>query len=131
MSRAIIGGVVAMVILALTATSYFVTTTRLEKRIKEDVKVRADKAQELLVQNASLEILSLHRRVEELARDKSFLRALKEKNPAKRALLAEDGFQKFRAKEAGGGGQKTYIMALLDIEGNLVVLQLHDEESCI
>ncbi len=127
MSRAIIGGIVAIAIVVLTGTAYLVTTSRLETRIKQDVRIRVDKAQELLVQNASLEVLSLLRRVEDLARDESFLQALKETSPDRRARLADDGFQKFRS--GAGGGQRTDILALLDIEGDLVVLQLNDEDQ--
>ncbi len=129
MSRAIIGGVVALVIAVLTTTAYFVTSSRLENQIRQDVKVRVDKAQELLVQNARLEALSLLRRVEDLSRDSAFLTALKETNPDTRARIADAGFQKFRA--GAGGGEPTDILALLNIEGDLVVLQLRDVDQRI
>ncbi len=129
MSRAIIAGSVAIAILVLTGASYLVATSRLENRIKRDVKVRVDKAQELLVQNSSLEALKLLRRVEALATDRRLLRALKEPDPAARASLADEAFQKFRASR--GEGERTEILALLSAEGDLVVLQLRDKDTPI
>jgi len=129
MSRAIIAGSVALAIVVLTAAAYLVATSRIENRIKRDVKVRVDKAEELLVQNSSLEALKLLRRVESLATDKRLLRALKDTDPAARSRLADEAFQKFRA--ARGEGEKTEILALLNAEGDLVVLELQDKETAI
>jgi hypothetical protein len=81
------------------------------------------------VQNASLEVLSLLRRVEDLAREPVFLDAIRQPNPDERARLSELGFQKFRA--GAGNGQPTDILALLDIEGDLLVLQLRDVDQRI
>src|SRR5687768_8708897 len=118
MSRAIIGAVAAVVVLALTATAYFVTTSRLEGRIHRDVERRVAKAQELLIQNASLEGLGLLKRANEAARDdEQFVSALKAEGGA-RNEVANVAFRRFLAglddKEA-----RPDFMALADKEGDV------------
>lgn len=127
MTRAIVAGVVAAVVLALTATTYFLASSKLENRLERDARARAAKGAELLVQNAKLEMLTLHRRVEKLARDESLLTALKSKKNQETFDAADRAFQAYRS--AGGG--KTDIAALLDREGNIIVLQLQDEYQTV
>lgn len=121
MSRALIGGIVAAIIAALTLTAYFVTTSRLEAQIEEDVTARVAKAQELLIQNASLEGLGLLKRVEVIARDGAFVRALSAKKPSEAADIANLAFRKFR-QALGRGEPRPDIMALTDANGRLVAL---------
>src|SRR5262245_33052302 len=118
MSRAVIGGVVAAIIAVLTATAYFVTTSSLEGKIRQDVKVRVAKAQELLIQNASLEMLGLLKRAEAVARDPSFAKALGTRADRRQA---ENGFRRFRAALAAGETRPD-VMALTDKTGQLVAL---------
>jgi len=127
MTRAIIGGVVAAVVVAITGTTYFLVSSQLDHRLERDAKARAAKAAELLVQNAKLEMLTMHRRVEKLAADENLLAAVKSKSNKETFDLADRAFQAYRA----GGGGKTDIAALLDREGNLIVLQLQDEYQSV
>ena len=120
MSRPVLGAVVAGIIAILTATAYFVTSGILRGGIERDVKLRVAKAQELLIQNSSLEMLGLLKRTEALARDPGLIKALvggSGPNP----VQAEQVFQKFRASLAAGEDQPD-IMALTDENGKLVAL---------
>lgn len=119
MSRPVIGGVAAAVIAVLTAVAYFVTTSSLENRIQDDVELRVAKAQELLVQNASLEMLGLLKRAEALAREPGFVQALggEEVDP----VGAETVFKKFRAGLSPDERQPD-ILALTDDQGQLIAL---------
>jgi hypothetical protein len=121
MSRAIIGGVVAVVIAGLTATAYFVTTANLEDKIRKDVHVRVAKAQELLIQNASLEGLGLLKRAEALARDPEYVRALRAGTLQDQSDIADLAFRRFRS-ELGDAESKPDIMALTDKTGRIVAL---------
>jgi hypothetical protein len=95
MSRAKIGVVVAAVVAALTLTAYFLTTSSLEQRIEKDVEGRVKRAQQLLVQNASLEGLGLMKRAETFARHPNFPRALDTPNDIARAQIADEAFRQF------------------------------------
>ena len=120
MSRPVLGAVVAGIIAVLTATAYFVTSGILRGGIERDVKLRVAKAQELLIQNSSLEMLGLLKRTEALARDPGLIKALvggSGPNP----VQAEQVFQKFRASLSAGEDQPD-IMALTDEKGKLVAL---------
>lgn len=119
MSRAVIGGVVAAVIAALTATAYFITTSSLEDKVKRDVRLRVARAQHLLSQNASLEMLGLLKRAEALARDPSFPKALGGTRPDPRQ--AENAFRRFRAGLAAGETRPD-VLALTDKNGQLLAL---------
>lgn len=129
MSRAIIGGAVTLLVLVLTGAAYFVTTSRLDSRLERDVKVRVAKAQDLLIQNSKLEGLSLLKRVEDLSRDENLLSALKAETDDVAFERAGMAFQSYRA--GAGGGESIDIMALLDREGDLVVLDLQGEPTRI
>jgi len=125
MSRPVIGGLVAAIIAILTAVAYLVTTSSLEDRIEKDVRLRVAKAQELLIQNSSLEMLGLLKRTEALARDANLLKALvggTGPNPR----LAESAFQRFRASLSPGEARPD-IMALTDENGRLVALVSGDQ----
>ncbi|HTE56161.1 MAG TPA: MXAN_5187 C-terminal domain-containing protein [Kofleriaceae bacterium] len=120
MSRPALGAIAAAIIAVLTATAYFVTSGILRGGIERDVKLRVAKAQELLIQNSSLEMLGLLKRTEALARDPGLVKALvggSGPNP----VQAEQVFQKFRASLSAGEDQPD-IMALTDEQGRLVAL---------
>lgn len=120
MSRPVIGTVVALVIAVLTAVAYFVTTSRLEARIVDDVEIRVAKAQELLVQNASLEMLGILKRTEALSREPGFAEALTAEKGADPVAI-ETVFKKFRASLSPGETQPG-ILAVTDDEGRLIAL---------
>src|SRR5438128_294208 len=124
MSRAVIGGIVAAIIAVLTATAYLVTTANLDGKIRQDVKVRVAKAQELLIRSAELEMLGLIRQSEALARDPSFVKALGDKPDPRQA---ENAFRRFRAALAAGEARPD-VMALTDKGGHLVALVSSDKE---
>jgi hypothetical protein len=120
MSRPVLAAILAGIIAVLTAVAYFVTSGILRGGIEKDVTLRVAKAQELLIQNSSLEMLGLLKRTEALARDPGLVKALvagSGPNPAQ----AEQVFQKFRARLAAGERQPD-IMALTDEKGKLVAL---------
>lgn len=126
MSRAVIGGVVAVVIAALTAAAYFVTTSSLEDRIRKDVKRRVARSQSLLDQTAKLEALGLQKRAEALASDPQFSQALTGESGPDPAL-AERGFKRFRAKIPAGDALPD-VLALTDKQGLIVALLSGDKE---
>jgi HAMP domain-containing protein len=131
MSRPVISGVIAAIIAVLTAVAYFVTTSSLEKDIEKDAQVRVAKAQELLLQNSSLEMLGLLKDTEQLSHDPDVLKSLIG-GSGPNARQAELAFQKFRAKLSGDGDKKAQrrppdIMALTDENGKLVALMSGDK----
>ena len=124
MSRAAIGAVLASLIAVLTGTAYLVTTSKLESGIRDDVEQRVAKAQELLIQNSSLEMLRLLKHAEALALDPKLAEALGGAGEvdAKRGadpVLAESVFKKFRASLSADEAQPD-IMAMTDDEGRLL-----------
>lgn len=121
MSRAIIGGLIAAIILVFTAVAYVVTTSELEQRTHKEVKLRVERAQQQLIQNASLQGLSLLKRVEALATDAMFVSALRAE-PKERKQIARLAFESFVQKRDEGDA-KPDIMALTDATGDLVGLR--------
>lgn len=119
MSRTIIGAVVAAAIALLTGVAYFAATKSLESKISTDVKVRVAKAQELLVQNAKLEMLSLMQRSQVLAREPGFVSAMGGKKTD--AAAVDKVLQKFRASLSTDEDQPD-ILAVTDASGRLVSL---------
>jgi hypothetical protein len=110
-----------VVVAALTATAYFVTTSKLESGITTEVKGRALNAQDLLVQNASLEGLGLLKRVESLARNEEYLEALKVDEPSDRENIANAEFRRFLASLDEGEPRPDFL-ALVDKKGDLIAL---------
>lgn len=126
MSRAVIGGVVAVVIAVLVAAAYVVTTSSLEDRIRRDVKRRVARAQALLDQTAKLEALGLQKRAEALASDPQFARALTAEDGPDPGM-AETSFKRFRAKIPAGDALPD-VLALTDKQGMIVALLTGDKE---
>ncbi|MEM9489047.1 MAG: MXAN_5187 C-terminal domain-containing protein [Myxococcota bacterium] len=121
MSRTLIGGIVAAVILILTAVAYFVTTSSLEQQIRTEIDSRVQRAEQQLIQNASLEGLGLLKRVEALAADQELSRALRAEGK-QRSQMANLAFQRF-VQSLGPGQPAPDIVALTDAKGDLVVQQ--------
>lgn len=127
MSRSVIAAVLAAFIAILTVAAYFVTTSKLEGRIHQDVEQRVAKSQELLVQNSSLEMLRLLKHAEAMALDPKLAEALgndgtdgTEATPPN-PVLAEEVFKKFRAGLKTEEAQPD-IMAMTDDQGKLIAL---------
>ncbi|HUH03340.1 MAG TPA: MXAN_5187 C-terminal domain-containing protein [Kofleriaceae bacterium] len=134
MSRTIIAGVVTILVLVLTATAYVVTSSQLESRVKRDVRVRVDKAQELLVNTSFLDSLRLLTNVESLARDENLTTALEAaKEPgateAEVSARAELAFTKYKLEVARG--EKIDLLAVLNASGDVVVLHLQGESVSV
>lgn len=120
MPRTIIGGIVAAAILVITAVAYFMTTSSLEQRIGKDVRLRVSRAEQQLIQNASLEGLKLLKQVEALAADPAFAKAMGVEGKD-RSAAANLAFRRF-IQSLDQGEPKPDIMALTDATGDLVVL---------
>lgn len=129
MSRTIIAGVVTVLVLVLTATAYFVTSSRLESRVKRDVRVRVDKAQELLVNTAFLDSLRLLTNVEALARDENLMTALEAETEAVASERAEQAFTTYKLEVARG--EKIDLLAVLNANGDVVVLHLQGKSLSV
>jgi len=121
MSRGVIGGIVAVVIAALTGAAYFVTTSNFERKVVADATRRVANAQDLLIQNASLEALGLLKQVEAAARDEVLLEALEQERDTDKEQVANRAFRAFLAKLDEGVARPDF-MALADKDGNLVAL---------
>lgn len=120
MSRAAIGAVLGALIAVITGAAYMMTTSSLEGGIKDDVRQRVAKAQELLIQNSSLEMLRLLKHAEALALDPKLVASLEgELGPD--PLAAEAVFKKFRAGLSPDEAQPD-IMAMTDDRGKLIAL---------
>lgn len=121
MPRAIIGGVIAAAIVAMTIAAYMVTTSRLTTGIEADVRDRVARAQHLLVQNTSLEALSRLNRVEVLAANPRIIAAAKAEERRASASEARTAFNDF-VQALRPGEEKPDIMAILNAEGALLAL---------
>ena len=119
MSRFIIGGIVCVVIGVLTAAASYVSTSRIESRIRTDLNNRVMKAQELLVQNASLEGLGILKQVEMVSRTPDLVRAVRATKRSERSKIADLAFQGFKSSLAPEEAQPD-ILALTDSKGNVI-----------
>ncbi|MCP4444726.1 MAG: hypothetical protein GY811_05175 [Myxococcales bacterium] len=125
MSRAAIGAVLGALIAVITGAAYMMTTSSLEGGIRDDVEQRVAKAQELLIQNSSLEMLRLLKHAEALALDPKLVDSLgggsEEAESGPDPLIAEAVFKKFRAGLSPDEAQPD-IMAITDDRGKLIAL---------
>jgi len=117
MTRSIIGGIVAIVIAALTVTAYLVTTNRLEGDIRLDTEARVQRARGLLERTAQLEGLGVLKKAEALAADPHLLAALKADNPGDRVREANRAFGPFKSDQSDSPPD---ILALVDINGDIL-----------
>lgn len=123
MSRAAIGAVLGALIAVITGTAYMMTTSSLKGGIRDDVEQRVAKAQELLIQNSSLEMLRLLKHAEALAMDPKLVESMHhgEQEVGPDPLVAEEVFKKFRAGLSPDEAQPD-IMAMTDDRGKLIAL---------
>ena len=121
MSRTVIAAVVAAVIAALTGIALFVTSTKLEERLRKDADAKLVRAYQVVQQLNQLEGIDVSNKAERLAAEKEFVAAIKADSPGGRQIQAQVGFQKFTADEKQGA-VKPDIIALVDASGNLLAM---------
>jgi hypothetical protein len=121
MSRTVIAAVVAIVIMALTAVAYFVTSKSFEDRVRKDAEAALRRSYQVVQQLAQLEAIDVGNKAERLAADRSFVTALKSESGMERANQARLGFTKFTSNEKEGD-LKPDLIALVDANGLLVAM---------
>ncbi len=128
MSRTVIAAVVAVVIAALTAIAFFVTSTSFDSTLKKDAEAQLRRAYQNVQQLAQLEAIDVANKAERLAADKSFVTAIKTDSKGERDSQARLGFTKFTSNEKEGA-TKPDIIALVDASGN--VLAMNDTPTVV
>jgi hypothetical protein len=121
MSRTVIAAVVAVVIAALTAIAFFVTSTSFETSIRKDAELQLRRAYGVVQQLAQLEAIDVANKAERLAADRAFVTALKSESGVIRSNQSRIGFSNFTSNEKEGD-VKPDMIALVDAEGNLVAM---------
>lgn len=121
MSRTVIAAVVAIVIAALTAIAFFVTSKSFEDRVRKDAEAALRRSYQVVQQLAQLEAIDVGNKAERLAADRSFVTALKSESAIERANQARVGFARFTSNEKEGD-LKPDIIALVDANGLLVAM---------
>jgi hypothetical protein len=126
MSRTVIAAVVAVVIAALTAIAYFVTSTSFDQRAKADADSQLVRAFSLIGKLSQLGGIDVANKAERLAAIPEFQKAIKTDSESERQSQARIGFQRFLAKTEG---TKPDIIALVDATGN--VLAMNEVQSVV
>lgn len=121
MSRALIAGVVAGAIAIVTIAAYAVTEARIESRTESELRQRVAKAQELLIQNASLEGLQILNRAEAVAAEPAYARALTADSDSDAEAIAGRAFRRFR-HGLSEDDPRPDILGLTDDRGRVVAL---------
>ena len=121
MSRTVIAAVVAVVIAALTAIAFFITSTSFDAKIRKDAENQLRRAYQVVGALAQLESIDVANKAERLAADRSFVGALKSQSNSDRDLQARHGFTKFTSNDKEGD-VKPDMIALVDAQGNLVAM---------
>lgn len=121
MSRTVIAAVVAVVIAALTAVAFFVTSTSIDDKVRKDAESQLRRAYQVVGQIAQLEAIDVANKAERLAADRAFVTALKSESQTERTNEARLGFTKFTSNEKEGD-RKPDIIALVDAQGNIVAM---------
>jgi hypothetical protein len=122
MSRSIIGGIVALVIAALTATAYLVTTSNQEERVQKDLRDRVGRARNQVRQNATLEGLAILKKVEALAATPELLDALKAAEVKDGVALSRDATRAFTEYRANEKSEPPDVLALVNDKGDVVAM---------
>ena len=121
MSRTVIAAVVAIVIAALTAVAFFVTSTSYSDKVRKDAEGQLRRSYQVVQQLAQLEAIDVANKAERLAADKAFVNALKSESASERANQSRVGFTKFTSNEKEGD-IKPDLIALVDANGNLIAM---------
>src|SRR5450432_2311295 len=121
MSRTVIAAVVAVVIAALTAIAFFITSTSLDNKIRNDAEGQLRRAYQVVGSLAQLESIDVANKAERLAGDRGFAAALTTQSSNDRDNQARIAFSKFTSSDKEGD-VKPDIIALVDAQGNIVAM---------
>ena len=121
MSRTVIAAVVAVVITALMAIAYFVTSASYNDKVRTDAEAQVLRSFGVEQQLAQLEAIDVANKAERLAADRAFVEALKTDSTNERQSQARVGFTRFTSNEKEGD-TKPDIIALIDANGNVVAM---------
>jgi len=121
MSRTVIAAVVAVVIAAMTAIAFFITSTSYNDRVRKDADSQLRRAYQVVQQLAQLEAIDVANKAERLAADHSFVAALKASSTVERDNQARLGFARFTSNDKEGD-VKPDMIALVDAQGNLLAM---------
>jgi len=119
MSRTVIAAVVAVVIAALTAIAYFVTSASFDQAAKAEASDRLNSAHGLIGKLSQLGGIDVANKAERLAATPEFVTAIKTDSESERQNQARIGFQRFLAKSEG---TKPDIIGLVHANGNLLAM---------
>ncbi|MEO8550464.1 MAG: hypothetical protein ABI678_10835, partial [Kofleriaceae bacterium] len=121
MSRTVIAAVVAVVIAALTAIAFFITSSSFDAKIRRDADNQLRRAYQVVGALAQLESIDVANKAERLAADRQFVAALKSQSSSDRDRFARIAFTKFTSNEKEGD-IKPDMIALVDAQGSLVAM---------
>jgi hypothetical protein len=121
MSRAKLAVVVAVLLAAITATAYVLTTSSLEKKIIDDVKNQVGRKRDQLWQIASLEALDLMKRADGFARTPAIQQALAQTDPKAVELGAAQGIREALANVKEGEAKPDFL-AVVNKDGQMVAI---------
>src|SRR3569623_2889599 len=116
MSRTVIAAVVAVVIAALTAVAFFVTSTSIDDKVRKDAESQLRRAYQVVGQLAQLEAIEVANKAERLAADRAFVTALKSESSTARNHAARLAYTKCTSNEKEGDLQPD-IIALVHAQG--------------
>ncbi|MEJ7600729.1 MAG: MXAN_5187 C-terminal domain-containing protein [Kofleriaceae bacterium] len=128
MSRTVIAGVVAAVIVALTAFAFFITSKQADQRVQTDADANLKRAYQVVQRLKTLEMVEVTNKVERLSARPEFVAAIKSTSSAERLQQARIGFQKFTSDDKQGT-TKPDIIALVDATGD--ILAMHDVPTVV
>jgi len=115
MSRTVIAAVVAIVIAALTAVAFFVTSTSFTDKIRKDAEAQLRRSYGNVQQLAQLEAIDVANKAERIAADRAFVTAIKSESATERANQARIGFANFTSNLKGDKGDLVPdLIALVD-----------------
>lgn len=121
MSRTVIAAVVALVITALTAIAYYITTASFDDKIRKDSESQLRRAYQVVGALAQLEAIDVANKAERLAADHAFVNALKAGSRSERDSQARVAFTRFTSNDKEGD-VKPDLIALVDAQGDLVAM---------
>lgn len=123
MSRTLIGGIVAILIAAVTVLVYILVTSSLPAVARREARELAARVPDQAVRNASLEALDLSKRVEQFAAQDAGLRqALLAADAAARGQQADLAFARYREQQSRGGrtAAAPALLILVNDKGDVI-----------
>ena len=128
MSRTVIAAVVAVVIAALTAVTYLVTSSKIDEKVRKDATAQLSNAHDLIYQLAQLRAIDIQNKAANLAVDAEFVQALelyrpnsKDKQDPGVANHAATGFTKFTGTRKRSERQPD-ILAVVHTSGDIIAM---------